>query len=1435
MGIRRLRMMAATTAAISALALAGLSGAPALAAATPGTATPPTPGASTAAPPPTTTAKQTHTGSPKSQPACSTAPKPGQVTCFALKRTDISAVKGVMRGKNDKPSSNPADGNTNAPAGYGPADLVSAYNLPANAGAGATIAIVDAQDDPNAEADLAVYRAQYGLPACTTANGCFRKVDENGGTNYPAPNSGWAGEISLDLDMVSAVAPNAHILLVEATSANNRDLGASVNEAVALGAKYVSNSYGSQYSASPGTGEDPSETAYDAYYNHPGVAVVASSGDSAYGVAYPAASPYVTSVGGTALTRDPNTSRGWSESVWKTGTAEGGGSGCSLYETKPAWQTDTGCAQRTVADVSAVADPATGLAVYQTYGGGGWTVYGGTSASSPIIAGVYADAGTPAPGTSPSSYPYNDRSALNDVTTGSNGTCSPTYLCTAGTGYDGPTGLGTPNGTAAFRTGASGEIKGVITDAATAKPLAGATVTVGGVTATTGADGGYDIGLPPGSYGLTVGAYGYGTQTIPALQVTDGGVVTENFALQTVARTTVTGKVTDSGHGYPLYAAVSIAGVPGAPVHTDPKTGAYSLQLPVNGSYTLDVTSSYAGYQAVQQKVTTGSSSGQTVDVKVPVDPASCTAAGYQRNLHGVWQTFDSTTTPPGWTVTNAPGTTSGWEFDHPTNYGNSTGGSGNYAVADSRYYGAGKTQDSYLTTPAVDMTRYTVANPPVLQFQSSYAPRVTSTASVELSTDGGATWSVIYTQRQVSTYNNAISLPLQQAAGASAVQVRFHYTGGNSLYWELDNVLLGSPTCDAVPGGLVVGTVTDRNTGDALVGAKVVDSADSAVQATTAMLDDPAVHGGFYSVFSPDLGVRTLNVSDGHYTTATAGVTVQNGATAKADASLAAGRVVIHQVSLSKTMPWGGTNQGTLTLKNTGTADATVNLSDIQSGQFTAQGINAGASGPVPAVSVSGYFPTGDEKQAARNETAAQKAQAAQTQAQLKALDESPSASGWTAIADYPTKISDNMTETLGGILYSGFGYTGTDDTNALYAYDPTDQQWTALASAQDSREGPAHGVMDGKIYVVGGWNPNGNPDPKVEVYDPVANSWSTRANAPMAYAGSTSAVLDGKLYVIGGCSSTDCGSHAAYSYAPSTDSWTKLADYPEALGWSACGAISGKLYCAGGVNSGTGPSSGAYVYDPALNTWSPIASLAGRTWGAAYTAANGRLLVQDGNVNGSLSNRGYAYDPATNSWSQLPNTPTASGRFGGALGFYTVGGSIGAGFAAATAQVLPGWDQTGAARPDWLSLSSSSVTLAPGRSTTVTVALDAAAASIVQPGTYRATVQPTADTPYRMTQVPVSMAVAPAATWGKLSGVVRYQDSAGTHPLAGATVTITTSAASYTLRTDTTGAYQRWLDARDNPLTVTVSKDGYATQQATVDLTKGSAVVKDWTLVPS
>lgn len=360
---------------------------------------------------------------------CRSAIGPGIARCHARFQSNANGDE-VMRER--------AAVTPNAlPSGLNPADLRAAYKVPTTSATKRTIAIVDAYGYPNAEADLAVYRATYGLPACTTANGCFKKVSQTGSTTkLPAYNLGWAQETALDLDMASAICPDCKIVLVQATNSTLANLATAVNYAASLGVAAISNSYG---------GSETGTTSYESAYNHPGIAITVSSGDSGYGVEFPASSNHVVAVGGTSLTRASN-ARGWSEAAWS-----GSGSGCSTLYAKPSWQTDPRCAKRMVADVSAVADPATGVAVYAPTSSSraAWLVFGGTSASAPIIAGIYASQGAAG-----ASYPaqdlYTKKAYLFDVFAGSNGSCGSTYLCTSVTGYDGPTGLGTPNGLTAF-------------------------------------------------------------------------------------------------------------------------------------------------------------------------------------------------------------------------------------------------------------------------------------------------------------------------------------------------------------------------------------------------------------------------------------------------------------------------------------------------------------------------------------------------------------------------------------------------------------------------------------------------------------------------------------------------------------------------------------------------------------------------------------------------------------------------------------------------------------------------------------------------------------------------------------------------------------------------------------------------------------------------
>lgn len=373
------------------------------------------------------------------------AAKPAKKCTAKLRKSKKRCVT-PLRKKATKPvkkSKSTAGVNTKStstlPDGYGPAQFRGAYGLPSAAASSQTIAIVSAYDSPNIEQDLHAYSTTFSLRDCSSANGCFRKVN-GAGDNAPLPdhNALWALETSLDVEVAHAVCPNCKILLVEAASGSVNDLVAAVDTAVKLGANVVSNSWI--------VDEFRGETAYDSHFDHPGIVMTAASGDTGYGVKWPAASPYVTAVGGTTLTLDATNARA-SETAW-----DQGGSGCSAYEAKPAWQTDSGCSHRTVPDVAAVADPGTGAAVYDSYGYSGrrgWFKVGGTSLAAPIVAAIYALAGN-ADEVVAGSYPYANASSLFDVQQGTNGTCSPVYLCTAAVGYDGPTGLGSPNGVQGF-------------------------------------------------------------------------------------------------------------------------------------------------------------------------------------------------------------------------------------------------------------------------------------------------------------------------------------------------------------------------------------------------------------------------------------------------------------------------------------------------------------------------------------------------------------------------------------------------------------------------------------------------------------------------------------------------------------------------------------------------------------------------------------------------------------------------------------------------------------------------------------------------------------------------------------------------------------------------------------------------------------------------
>lgn len=336
----------------------------------------------------------------------------GFARCQAWLRTD---VRGAVQ--------------PDTPAGYAPSDLQTAYGLTSDSsskGGGLTVAVVDAYDNPNAAADLNVYRTQFGLSPCGAANGCFTKQSYTSQTN-----AAWGGEESVDVDMVSAICPNCKILLVEAASASMADLSTAERFATAH-ADYVSNSW---------SGNEGAKT-YDDDYEPGCGAITAATGDGGHNAIaqWPAILPNVIGVGGTSLTSvSPRAETAWLRT----------GSGCSKVYAKPSFQSglNTGCAMRAEADVAADADPHTGVAVYDTFERGGWLVFGGTSVAAPVVASVFALEGNTAASATENLYAHT--AGLNDVTSGHDGTCGAP-LCVAGQGWDGPTGLGSPRGIGAF-------------------------------------------------------------------------------------------------------------------------------------------------------------------------------------------------------------------------------------------------------------------------------------------------------------------------------------------------------------------------------------------------------------------------------------------------------------------------------------------------------------------------------------------------------------------------------------------------------------------------------------------------------------------------------------------------------------------------------------------------------------------------------------------------------------------------------------------------------------------------------------------------------------------------------------------------------------------------------------------------------------------------
>jgi subtilase family serine protease len=375
----------------------------------------------------------------------------GLFGAFSLTTASAVLAQNGSSGILTQPAVHVTNGPNVAPNGLVPSQVATAYGFDqlwlANRGAGQTIGIVDAFDHPDIEKSLTIFDNRFKLPTCTSANGCFRKVYATG-TNPGAPPSDrtiWQYEIALDVEWAHAMAPDANILLVESNSDQLSDMMQAVNVAVQNGATVVSMSWGGL--------EFNKETKFDSSFLAANVVFVAASGDFGTGVLYPAASPYVTAVGGTTLSVDVK-----GNYIGETAWSESGG-GLSQYESEPSYQSllnipTNSKNQRGVPDVAYDADPNTGFTLYTTLPLVGWFEFGGTSAGAPHWAALMAitDSLRVAAGKSPLSGAntalYNSATSnyagnYYDITSGSNGSCGAP-VCTAVPGYDYVTGLGSP-------------------------------------------------------------------------------------------------------------------------------------------------------------------------------------------------------------------------------------------------------------------------------------------------------------------------------------------------------------------------------------------------------------------------------------------------------------------------------------------------------------------------------------------------------------------------------------------------------------------------------------------------------------------------------------------------------------------------------------------------------------------------------------------------------------------------------------------------------------------------------------------------------------------------------------------------------------------------------------------------------------------------------
>ena len=973
-----------------------------------------------------------------------------------------------------------------------------------------------------------------------------------------------------------------------------------------------------------------------------------------------------------------------------------------------------------------------------------------------------------------------------------------------------------------------GTLEGSVTDADSGDPIPAARITMEGPlsrTVLTGADGSYRSRVLAGNYDVTAEKFGWLPESAAA-SVPDEGTEVLDFELEAAPTGTLSGTVSDgSGHGFPLYARVSVSGTSLA-TYTDPVDGSYRLDIPLDTYVQILVDVQYPGYQRGFREAQL---SGDAVeDFAVSVDNFSCTAYGYSVNVDGQTETFDGGTTPPGWSVVDHSGTGQVWAFDDPGGWGNWTGGEGGFASADSDLYGPDGWQDTSLVSPIYDLTG---VPDPTLIFKHHH-DWAGNQADVDVSVDGGTTWQTMVSYGQATEAEEVIPLP--DEGDLSQVRVRFHYYDAYwAWFWQVDDVFVGERSCNPdVPGGYVVGNVYSSTTGDPVRGAVVISVDNPQDRGVT--VDTPADENqddGFYWLFSHLTGTHPFEASARRMGTEVQDVAVAADGAVRADFELGAGLLVVDPEEIGTQVVLGDSATEELTVTNGGDATAEVELREVRGGveMLRADGTRMTSSAPGKGAPARTF----DAEPSMRALSGAAAAAGEPAPKQPAGPAEEP----WTDLASYPFGVIDNRVVNLDGTWYTIGGTDGFEGFADVHRYDEASMAWAPVAPLPEPAWAVAAGVVEDQIVVTGGWRLDGGTSGATFVYDSGNDSWNQVADNPSSVSAAGQAVADGLVYSVGGCTTGECLplSSTVTAYDPGSDQWQVLADYPVPAAFASCGAIDGSVVCTGGL-ADVGDLSASYAYDAGTDTWSEVAGAPVTWWGSSYAVANGMLIVTGGIVDGQPSNESYAYDLIADTWVDLPNPNTPAYRGAAACGFVRVGGDGGGWIPLDTVEYLPGFDDCGEAGADvdWLTLSETETVLEPGESWTVEVTTDGA---VPQPGTYTAGIAVVGGMPGTDPTVPVTMEVTPPNAWGKIMGTVHGESCAAElSPLPGAAVTLVPvrpDTPQWYLVTDFDGQYARWIDTRVGTMDITAFTAGYYPDSVRRGIPRGTTTVQDFDLL--